>query len=76
MTPRHRVERAYNLVHWTEMPEGGHFAALEKSDRLLADIRAFFRHVRYRGDDAETELSTPSEGGRACYRARRDLSSR
>lgn len=45
-TPRHWVEGAYNLVHWTEMPAGGHFAALEEPDRLLADIRAFFRQVR------------------------------
>ena len=42
-TPRHWVEGAYNLVHWTEMPAGGHFAALEEPDRLLADIRTFFR---------------------------------
>ena len=46
MTPRSWVERAYNLVHWTEMPAGGHFAALEEPDRLLADIRAFFRKAR------------------------------
>ena len=46
MTPRPWVERAYNLVHWTEMPAGGHFAALEEPDRLLADIRTFFRLAR------------------------------
>ena len=45
-TPRHWVEGAYNLAHWTEMPAGGHFAALEEPDRLLADIRTFFRQVR------------------------------
>ena len=44
-SPRHWVERAYNLVHYTEMPSGGHFAALEEPDRLLADIRTFFRLV-------------------------------
>ncbi|MBH77647.1 MAG: multidrug MFS transporter [Dehalococcoidia bacterium] len=46
MTPRSWVERSYNLLHWTEMPEGGHFAALEQPDRLLDDIRTFFRQVR------------------------------
>jgi hypothetical protein len=28
------------------MPQGGHFAALEETDLLLADIRAFFRQLR------------------------------
>ena len=41
--PRQWVERAYNVVRWTEMPRGGHFAALEQPELLAADIRAFFR---------------------------------
>jgi len=41
--PRAWVERAYNIVHWTPMPRGGHFAALEAPELLAADIRAFFR---------------------------------
>ena len=41
--PRRWVERAYNVVRWTEMPRGGHFAALEQPELLAADIRAFFR---------------------------------
>ena len=41
--PRQWVERAYNIVRWTEMPRGGHFAALEQPELLAADIRAFFR---------------------------------
>ena len=44
--PRHWVEKAYNLVHWTEMPRGGHFAALEEPDLLVEDIREFFRPLR------------------------------
>ena len=44
--PRKWVEARYNLVHWTEMPRGGHFAALEQPDLLVADVRAFFRKVR------------------------------
>jgi microsomal epoxide hydrolase len=35
------VERGYNVVHWTDMPRGGHFAGLEEPDLLLADIRRF-----------------------------------
>jgi len=41
--PRQWVERAYDIVRWTEMPRGGHFAALEQPELLAADMRAFFR---------------------------------
>jgi microsomal epoxide hydrolase len=41
--PRSYVERCYNITHWTEMPRGGHFAALEEPELLLNDIRAFAR---------------------------------
>jgi epoxide hydrolase len=44
--PRSWVEKQYHLVHWTEMPSGGHFAAMEEPELLVADIRAFFRKVR------------------------------
>jgi pimeloyl-ACP methyl ester carboxylesterase len=40
------VAKADNLVHWSEMDRGGHFAALEEPDLLVADIRAFFRALR------------------------------
>ncbi|MEV6417312.1 epoxide hydrolase family protein [Kribbella sp. NPDC051718] len=39
---RHIAERTNNIVRWTEYPRGGHFAALEVPDLLVADIRAFF----------------------------------
>ena len=39
--PRRYAELAYNIVHWTDMPRGGHFAALEEPSLLLEDIRAF-----------------------------------
>lgn len=40
------AERVYNVTHWTEMPRGGHFAALEAPDLLVADIRRFFATLR------------------------------
>jgi pimeloyl-ACP methyl ester carboxylesterase len=40
------VEARYNLVRWTEMPRGGHFAALEQPDLFVADVRDFFRSIR------------------------------
>ena len=44
--PREWCERSYNVQRWTEMPRGGHFAALEEPDLLAEDIRAFFRTLR------------------------------
>ncbi len=42
-------EEAYNIVHWSEFDRGGHFAALEAPDLLVADIRAFYTMVRNEG---------------------------
>jgi pimeloyl-ACP methyl ester carboxylesterase len=36
------VTQTYNVVQRTEMPKGGHFAALEQPDLLLDDMRKFF----------------------------------
>ncbi len=44
--PRAWVEQQLDVVHWTEMPRGGHFAALEVPDLLVNDVRAFFRPLR------------------------------
>ena len=44
--PRSYVERVYNVARWTEMPRGGHFAAMEQPDLLVDDIRAFARTLR------------------------------
>ena len=46
MPPRSWVERAMNVTRWTEMPAGGHFAALEQPELLAHDIRAFCRPLR------------------------------
>jgi pimeloyl-ACP methyl ester carboxylesterase len=46
MPPRSWAERAFNIVHWTQLPVGGHFAALEQPALLADDIRAFFRPLR------------------------------
>ena len=39
------ITRTYHVVQRTEMPKGGHFAALEQPDLLLDDIRKFFAKV-------------------------------
>jgi len=40
-TPRSFAETTYNVVHYTVMPAGGHFAAFEEPELMLADLRAF-----------------------------------
>jgi len=43
--PRSYAERIYNITQWTEMPRGGHFAAMEQPDLLIKDIRKFARSL-------------------------------
>jgi pimeloyl-ACP methyl ester carboxylesterase len=43
--PRSFAEKTYNIVHWADMPRGGHFAAWEEPDLMLADLRAFIATV-------------------------------
>ncbi|MDC1273046.1 epoxide hydrolase [Pelagibacteraceae bacterium] len=44
--PRSYVERMFNITQWTEMPRGGHFAALEEPELLVNDLVKFSRSVR------------------------------
>jgi pimeloyl-ACP methyl ester carboxylesterase len=39
------ITQRYNILQKTAMPKGGHFAALEQPDLLVADIRKFFAKV-------------------------------
>lgn len=43
--PREWIPSTINIARWTEMPRGGHFAALEQPALLLDDVRAFFREL-------------------------------
>ena len=43
--PRSYAEKTYDIVHWSEMPSGGHFAAMERPDLMLADLRSFITKV-------------------------------
>ena len=45
-TPRRWLEARYNLVRFTMMPSGGHFAASEEPELYVDDLRAFFRYLR------------------------------
>lgn len=45
--PRSVAERSYtDIRRWTEMPKGGHFAAMEQPEALAQDVQAFFRPLR------------------------------
>ena len=46
IAPRAWAEASYNITHWTEMPRGGHFAAMEQPELFVEDLRNFFRTVR------------------------------
>ena len=43
--PRSYVERLYNVTHWTEMPRGGHFGAMEEPELFIDDLTRFARSV-------------------------------
>lgn len=47
--PRSYVERSMNVVHWTDMDRGGHFAALECPDLMIEDLRTFGSLLRRQG---------------------------
>jgi len=44
--PERWIEQYYNVVQRTEMPKGGHFAALEQPDLMVQDIRSFFARLK------------------------------
>lgn len=45
-TPRPWAEQVYNIVRWTRMPRGGHFAAMEQPALFVDEVREFFRPLR------------------------------
>ncbi|MEV5546437.1 epoxide hydrolase family protein [Streptomyces sp. NPDC052309] len=44
--PRELVEKSRHIVHWTDMPRGGHFPSLEEPDLLTQDLRQFHRALK------------------------------
>jgi pimeloyl-ACP methyl ester carboxylesterase len=43
--PERWIDLKYNVIQRTEMPKGGHFAALEQPELMVKDIRLFFSKV-------------------------------
>jgi epoxide hydrolase len=40
--PRAWLEPQFDIRRWTQMPRGGHFAAMDEPQLLVEDVRAFF----------------------------------
>ncbi|MDB9831633.1 epoxide hydrolase [Candidatus Pelagibacter sp.] len=43
--PKSYVDRMFNITQWTEMPSGGHFAAMEEPELLIKDIVKFAKTI-------------------------------
>ena len=41
--PQSWAKRAYNITRWTQLPRGGHFAAMEVPEIYVADVRDWAR---------------------------------
>jgi microsomal epoxide hydrolase len=46
LPPKEWVEKNLKISRWTQMPRGGHFAAMEEPELLAQDIREFYRQFR------------------------------
>jgi pimeloyl-ACP methyl ester carboxylesterase len=44
--PREWVERQYNVIHWTDLPRGGHFLEWEVPQLIADDLHSFFNSHR------------------------------
>ena len=45
-TPRAWAEKHYNIIYWSEVSRGGHFAPFEQSELFCEDLRRFARLLR------------------------------
>jgi epoxide hydrolase len=44
--PETVAARNFNLVQYTKLPRGGHFAFWEQPEVMVGDVRQFFRKLR------------------------------
>lgn len=46
-TPRKWADQVFpNIIHWNELPRGGHFAAFEQPELFVAELRSCFAKLR------------------------------
>lgn len=46
LPPKEWAEKNLNIIHWSEIPRGGHFTAMEEPTLFTEDIRKFYRTFR------------------------------
>lgn len=46
LPPKKWVETNLNVIHWTDIPEGGHFTAMEAPDLFADDVIKFYHNFR------------------------------
>ncbi len=46
LPPKEWAEKNLNIIHWAEIPRGGHFTAMEEPTLFTEDIRKFYRTFR------------------------------
>ena len=54
------MQRLYNVTHWTDMPAGGHFAAIEEPTLYATDLITFFETARGATRDESSIVNTES----------------
>ena len=47
--PKSWAERAYNLVYWSDVAAGGHFAPFEQPLLFAREVRDFNQELKKRG---------------------------
>lgn len=47
LLPRAHAEKKYNVVRWSNLAKGGHFAAMEQPSLFVDEVRAFARDVAH-----------------------------
>jgi pimeloyl-ACP methyl ester carboxylesterase len=51
LPPKDFVNKYFNIIRWTELPKGGHFAAMEQPELLANDLREFVNQVQVPKDN-------------------------
>lgn len=45
--PRSYIEKGMNIIRWTTMPKGGHFAAMEQPELFAQEVKSFFKEINF-----------------------------
>lgn len=65
---RRLAERGYNVKRFTEMSDGGHFAAFEKPETFAQDVAAFFAGIGWIRRDTNERDTVILEGRHQTFK--------